>query len=163
MKEIFFPTLVVCFMLLALSSCKKETTGPSAPAPPQATGNATVNSVSLNGGSVIGRWTSYLYYRVRYQNDTLQTEVTDTVAAGAEIINFLANGVVTIWIEDTVFVDSATYSVNGNVLTITTSTQDVTSFTFGVSGNRMRWHETTVETLPPNVIRTEEDVILERY
>lgn len=163
MRNFISATFITSCMLLLMAGCKKENNAPSTPAPPHASGNATVNSISLNGGNPNGRWTSYLYYTVTYQNDTFQSEATDTAVAGMEIINFHPGGVATIWMDDTIFLDSSTYTINGNVLTVITSTQDTSSFQYGVNGNRMRWHSTSVQSMSPNMIRTEEDVILERY
>lgn len=162
MKKLALSILISSSFLLMMDSCKKENTGPSVPAPPHAAGNSTVNAIPLNGGNLLGRWTSFVYYDVTYRNDTFQTETTDTIAAGAEVINFFANGVTTLWLDDTIFIDSGTYVTNANNLTLYFSF-DTVSASYGVNGNRLRWHTTEQQMSGPDLMRTESDVVFDRY
>lgn len=159
MKQAKFIVAII-LILTAFSACKKDEVKYGYPALPQTPVDPLVNSVSLNGGNLVGRW-AFVYERdVYYHNDTLYNQDTSSYAPGEFVIQFYSNQTYKIW-ENGIPSDSGSVQLSNNTFSMDGSDP----ITYGVSSSphRLRMHTTTNYTISNILVRDEWDGIFDPY
>lgn len=160
LNSLFFS--IAAITVLSLASCKKDSPNNAVPAAPQSPGNASVNAVPLNGGSILGRWSSEIYYTEYFLNDTLQSTDLDSVQVGQEVIEFMGAGIFNLYL-DTTFIESGSYSISGTMLHLTMTSGDDLDVAFGATNTKMRWRNTEYYNDSLGLHKIVGDILFVRY